>query len=41
LNFVDYPNKIKAKDIEVDKDIVVYGRDEAIAMEKMFKFSLK
>ena len=41
LNFVDYPNKIKAKDIEVDKDIIVYGRDEAIAMEKMFKFSLK
>jgi len=41
LNFVDYPNKIKAKDIEVDNDIIVYGRDEAIAMEKMFKFSLK
>jgi len=41
LNFVDYPNKIKSKDIEVDKDIIIYGRDEAIAMEKMFKFSLK
>jgi len=41
LNFVDYPNKIKSKDIEVDKNIIIYGRDEAIAMEKMFKFSLK
>jgi len=41
LNFVDYPNKIDAKEIVVDKEIVIYGRDEAIAMEKMFKFSLK
>ena len=41
LNFVDYPNKISKKDIKVDSDIIVYGRDEAIAMEKMFKFSLK
>ncbi len=41
LNFVEYPNKIKEKDIVVDKDIVIYGRDEAIVMEKMFKFSLK
>jgi len=41
LNFVDYPNKIKDKEIEVDCDIIVYGRDEAIAMEKQFKFSLK
>ena len=41
LNFVDYPNKIDAKEIVVDKEIIVYGRDEAIAMEKMFKFSLK
>jgi polyphosphate kinase 2 len=41
LNFVDYPDKISAKEIEVDNDIIVYGRDEAIAMEKMFKFSLK
>ncbi|MDB2562475.1 polyphosphate kinase 2 [Sulfurimonas sp.] len=41
LNFVDYPDKISNKDIKVDKDIIVYGRDEAIAMEKMFKFSLK
>lgn len=41
LNFVDYPNKIDAKEIIVDKDIIVYGRDEAIAMEKMFKFSSK
>ena len=41
LNFVDYPDKIKQKDITVDCDIVVYGRDEEIAMEKMFKFSTK
>jgi len=41
LNFVEYPNKIDAKEIVVDKEIVIYGRDEAIAMEKMFKFSLK
>ena len=41
LNFVDYPDKIDAKEILVDKDIIVYGRDEAIAMEKMFKFTAK
>ncbi len=41
LNFVDYPDKIKDSEVVVDKDIIVYGRDEAIAMEKMFKFSLK
>ena len=41
LNFVDYPNKIAKKKVTVDKDIIVYGRDEAISMEKMFKFSLK
>ena len=41
LNFVEYPNKIDAKEIVVDNEIVIYGRDEAIAMEKMFKFSLK
>ena len=41
LNFVDYPNQISKKDITTDKDIIVYGRDEAIRMEKMFKFSLK
>jgi len=41
LNFVEYPNKIAKKDIKVDKEIIVYGRDEAISMEKMFQFSLK
>ncbi|CAA6810151.1 MAG: UDP-galactose-lipid carrier transferase (EC [uncultured Sulfurovum sp.] len=41
LNFVDYPDKIDAKEIVVDENIIVYGRDEAIAMEKMFKFSVK
>jgi len=41
LNFVDYPDKIDAKEIVVDKDIIVYGRDEAIAMEKMFTFKAK
>jgi len=41
LNFVDYPNKIDAQEIMVDDKIIVYGRDEAISMEKMFKFSIK
>ncbi|WP_373035152.1 polyphosphate kinase 2 [Sulfurimonas sp.] len=41
LSFVEYPNKILSKEIKVDRNIIVYGRDEAIAMEKMFKFSLK
>ncbi|MGB5505610.1 MAG: polyphosphate kinase 2 [Sulfurovum sp.] len=41
LNFVDYPDKIKDKAIKVDCDIVVYGRDEAISMEKRFKSSIK
>ena len=41
LNFVDYPDKINTKKIKVDDEIIVYGRDEAISMEKMFKFSLK
>jgi len=41
LNFVEYDNKINSKEIVVDKDIIVYGRDEAISMEKKFKFSLK
>ncbi len=39
LNFVDYPNKIDKKDIKVDCDIIVYGSDEAISMERKFKFS--
>jgi len=41
LNFVDYPNKIDSKEIIVDRDIIIYGRDESIRMEKDFKFSLK
>lgn len=41
LNFVDYPDKIADSEIVVDKDIIIYGRDEAIAMEKQFKFSMK
>jgi len=41
LNFVEYPNKIDAKEIEVEKDIIIYGRDESIAMEKKFKFSMR
>ncbi len=41
LNFVEYDNKIDSQKIIVDKHIVIYGRDEAIAMEKKFKFSLK
>ena len=41
LNFVDYPDKISDKKIKVDCDIVVYGRDEAISMEKRFKSSIR
>jgi polyphosphate kinase 2 len=41
LNFVDYPDKISDDKIQVDCDIVVYGSDEAIAMEKTFKSSIK
>ena len=41
LNFVDYPNKIEKSEIKVDKEIIVYGRDESIKMEKSFKFLLK
>ena len=41
LSFVNYPDKIDKKNIKVDCDIIVYGRDEAISMEKQFKFSLK
>ncbi|MCF6310766.1 MAG: polyphosphate kinase 2 [Sulfurimonas sp.] len=41
LNFVDYPKKIDDSKIIVDRKIIVFGRDEAIAMEKKFKFSLK
>jgi len=41
LNFVNYPNKIHKKEIEVDRNIIVYGRDESIKMEKNFKFLLK
>ncbi|MEA3288835.1 MAG: polyphosphate kinase 2 [Campylobacterota bacterium] len=41
LSFVDYPNAIPKKEVETDKDIVIYGRDEAIVMEKQFRFSLK
>jgi len=41
LNFVEYPNKISKEDIVTDKEIIVYGKDEAIAMEKMFEFSLE
>lgn len=41
LNFVEYPNKINASEITVDKDVVIFGRDEAIAMESYFKFTSK
>ena len=40
LNFVDYPAKLKEKEIKVDRSIIVYGRDESIRMEKQFKFSM-
>ena len=41
LSFVDYPDKISDKAIKVDCDIVVYGSDEAISMEKRFKSTIK
>lgn len=41
LNYVEYPDKIDAKEIEVEKDIIVFGRDEAIEMEKNFTFATK
>lgn len=41
LNFVEYPHKIDASEIEVDKDVIIFGRDETIAMESQFKFSSK
>ncbi|MFK5977146.1 MAG: polyphosphate kinase 2 [Sulfurovum sp.] len=41
LNYIEYPNAIDKDKIKVDKDIIVFGRDETIAMEKLFKFSMK
>jgi polyphosphate kinase 2 len=41
LNFVKYPDKISKKSIVTDKDIVIYGKDEAINMEKVFESSLQ
>ncbi|MBS9778769.1 MAG: polyphosphate kinase 2 [Campylobacteraceae bacterium] len=41
LNFVEYNGKIDPKEIKVDKDIVIYGRDESIAMEKDMKVKTK
>ncbi len=41
LNFVEYEDKISSKEIIVDREIIIFGRDEAISMERKFKFSLK
>ncbi len=41
LNYIEYPDAIDKEQIKVDKDIIVFGRDETIAMEKLFKFSIK
>ena len=41
LNFVEYEGKVSDDKLIVDKEIVVYGRDESIKMEKQFKFSVK
>ncbi|PHR57108.1 MAG: polyphosphate kinase 2 [Arcobacter sp.] len=41
LNFVEYPDKIAKKEIKIDNEIIIYGRDEAISMQTQFKFSLK
>jgi len=40
LNFVEYPDKLASEAIKVDREIIVYGRDESIRMEKQFKFSM-
>ncbi len=37
LNFVEYENKIDLNEIKVDNEIVFYGRDELIAMQKDMK----
>jgi len=41
LSFVDYPDKPKANKIKADKNIIVFGSDESIAMEKQFKFAIR
>jgi polyphosphate kinase 2 len=41
LNYVEYPDKIDEKEIVVDNEIIIFGRDEAIEMEKNFTFSGK
>ncbi len=41
LNFVEYDEKMDVNKIMVDREIIVYGSDEAVEMEKKFKFSLK
>jgi len=41
LNFNEYPDKIDRLNLDADKDIIVYGRDEAINMEKSLNFSLR
>ncbi|MDY0232911.1 MAG: polyphosphate kinase 2 [Sulfurimonas sp.] len=41
LNFVEYKDQIPNEELKVADEIIVYGRDEAIAMEKMFQYSLK
>lgn len=39
LTFVDYEGKIKKSELAVDPKIVVFGRDESIAMEKNMKLT--
>jgi len=41
LNYVKYPNQMAKSKLKTDKNIIVYGRDEAIKMEKQLKFSIK
>ena len=41
LSLVQYDDQISKEKVQVDPKIVVYGRDEAISMEKEFKFSRK
>lgn len=41
LTFVDYPDKISKKELQPDDKIIVYGRDESIAMEKDMKLTVR
>ena len=41
LNFNEYPDKTDQSNLNVDRSIIIYGRDEAINMEKYLNFSIR